>query len=275
MKLKSVKIFDTKISYYTYGRGRPFLFIHGHRADAQRCRGAILFFGQKFKVYAPDLPGFGRSPALKKPHTMDNYGYYLNKFVEKLNLKNYLLFGVSMGGVIVLKMMLQKPKILPAKLILVGTPYDKKYWKIPFSHKMILALGNKARFFLPLFEAIVKNDFLLYHLLYLSFPQEARKKAVIEYEMKQWRVMPIKIWFETMLEVAQVHFSKEKFQIKIPTFIINAQTDQYFNLQKSIKGLKRLCPNNDVLFLPFTTHIPKGELKLEHLKDFQSLLEKL
>lgn len=275
MKKNSLEILETTIFYYTHGKGRPLLFLHGHRSDALRWRGAILFLGKKFKVYAPDLPGFGQSPELKEPHTMENYGQYMNKFVEKLDLKDYALFGGSMGGIIGLKMLLQNPKIKPKKLVLFGTPYDKKYWKLSLLDETLLFIGKNSRIFLPLSEMIIKSDFLLSRLLYLVFPKEAKKKEVIEYEMKQWRVMPMRIWFETIVDILEVDFSKVKFQTKIPTIIINAERDQYFDNLKTTEGLKKLCPNSKVFFLPFAAHIPKGELKLKHLKDFQFILEEI
>lgn len=274
MKLNCAEVLGTTIYYYTRGKGKPLLFIHGHRSDALRWKGVILFLGKKFKVYAPDLPGFGQSPEFKnRCHSMRNYAKYMNEFVKILNLKNYFLFGGSMGGIIALKMLMQKPKIQPKKLILAGTPYDKKYWKISFLNKMLLFLGKNSKLFLPIAEGIINNDFLLYHLLYLSFPEETKKRKIIEYEMRQWRVMSVRIWFKTIAEMLRVNFSKEKFQTKIPTVILNSQSDQYLDSQKTIQGLKKLCPNSQVFLLPFTSHVPKGELKMKHLKDFRYLLE--
>lgn len=274
MKKHSVKILDTTVYYYTHGQGRPLLFIHGHRSDALRWKGIILFLGKKFKVYAPDLPGFGQSPEFKNhQHTMKNYAKYMNELVNSLNLKNYFLFGGSMGGIIALEMLFQKPKLLPAKLILVGTPYDKKYWRISLKNRFLLYLGKNLKIFLPWVGKVINNDFLLYHLLRLSFPQEARKKEIIKYEMKQWRVMRVNIWFETMVDILNINLSRKKFRTKISTLIINSKRDQYYNSRETTAGLKRLCPNSQVIFLPLTSHVPKGELKLEHLKKFQSLLD--
>ena len=274
MEQQSAKVFDTKINYYTHGQGQSLLFIHGHRSDALRWKGIILFLGKKFKVYAPDLPGFGQSPEFKnQPNTMSSYAKYMNEFIKKLNLKNYILFGGSMGGIIALKMLIQKLKTPPAKLVLAGTPYDKKYWTISFLNKLFFFLGKNSKFFIPLAEKIINNDFLLYYLLYFAFPKEARKKEIIKYEIKQWRVMSAKVWLETMIDTVEVNFSQEKFQTKIPTIILNAKSDQYFDAQKTTKGLKKLCPNNKVILLNLKSHVPKGELKLKHLKEFQSLLD--
>lgn len=276
MKLQSLRVLETKIFYYTHGQGKPLLFLHGHRSDALRWKGAILFLGKKFKVYAPDLPGFGQSPGFKnRRHTMANYAQYMNELIKLLNLKDYTLFGGSMGGIIALKMLLKKPKVKPAKLILFGTPYDKKYWKLSLLDEFLLFLWKNSKIFLPLSEMIIKSNFILSRLLYLTFPKEARKREIIEYEMKQWRVMSMKVWLETIVDILELEFSKVKFQTKIPTIIINAERDQYFDNLKTTEGLKKLCPKNKVFFLPFAAHIPKGELKLKHLKDFQFLLKEI
>ena len=276
MKLHSARVLDTTIYFYLHGRGKPLLFLHGHRSDALRWKGIILFLGKKFKVYAPDLPGFGKSPPfINKKHSMENYALYLNELVSLLDLKNYYLFGGSMGGIIALKMLLRQPKIWPQKLILVGTPYDRQYWKIPLWGKLCLFLGRKIPSLLNLGQKIVNCDPLFSRLLSLSFPKEARKKEIIEYEKKQWRVMPLWLWFETMEETLKVNFSQETEKITTPTLIFNSQKDQYFQRKETLRGLKKLCPNSKIFLLPFPEHVPKGELKLTHLRPFESLLEKI
>jgi len=275
MKCRSLKVFDTVINYYLSGQGKPLLFIHGHRSDALRWKKVILFLSKRFKVYAPDLPGFGLSAELKKPATMKNYADYLNEFVRKLKLKNYVLFGGSMGGVIALKMIFQKPKIMPQKLILFGTPYDKKYWRLSSIDKIFIFVVKRTKVFIPLMEKLINNDFLFYHLLWLCFPKKARKKEIINYEIQQWRKMSAKIWFETMVDLLNVNFSQVKTKIDIPTTIISSQNDQYLNIKKTLAGLKKLCPKNKTILLPFKVHIPKGELKLENWQKLASLLEKI
>lgn len=275
MKRNFIDVFDTRICYYTQGKGRPLVFIHGHRSDALRWKGITQFLSQKFKVYAPDLPGFGSSPELKKQHTMENYALYINQLVEKLLLKDYVLFAGSMGGIVGLKMLIQKPKLTPARLVLAGTPYDIKYLKISLRNKIFIFLAKNLDFSLAISKKIINSDFLLYWLLYFSFPQEDRKRQIVEYEMRQWRVMSMEIWRETALDMMKVSFSKEKFQTKIPTFIITTRGDQYFNNQKTIEGLQKICPNSQVLTLPIDSHVPKGELKVEHLREYQSLLEEI
>src|SRR5579883_2414843 len=52
--------------YYTAGRsgggGSPLVLIHGLGSSAESWSGLMLLLSKEFLVYAPDFPGFGKTP---------------------------------------------------------------------------------------------------------------------------------------------------------------------------------------------------------------------
>jgi len=115
---KTIKIKNLDINYKSGGRGKPLLFLHGWNGDSNRYVDFIDFFSEKgYQIYVPDLPGFGSSDEPSKPWNLDDYVEFVTEFVEKLNIKDFVLLAHSFGGRVSIKLAAKKyPRI--KKLIL-------------------------------------------------------------------------------------------------------------------------------------------------------------
>jgi pimeloyl-ACP methyl ester carboxylesterase len=85
------------------------LFIHGWNIDKSYWANQTRFFSKKYRVVAPDLPGFGKSGKNRKTWTVEDYGRDITAVITKLNLKNVIVIGHSMSGVIALEAALSNP----------------------------------------------------------------------------------------------------------------------------------------------------------------------
>src|SRR5450755_3047200 len=89
----------TEIFYKDWGSGQPVVFSHGWPLTADDWDGQMLFFGQRgYRVIAHDRRGHGRSAQTWNGNDMNTYADDLAQLIEKLNLKNVILVGHSMGG---------------------------------------------------------------------------------------------------------------------------------------------------------------------------------
>ncbi len=73
-----------KIRYYVHGEGRPLLLVHGIGAgsSAYEWRHNFETLSRDFRVFAPDLPGFGRSDRRDLDYTADLYVLALFDFLR-------------------------------------------------------------------------------------------------------------------------------------------------------------------------------------------------
>lgn len=71
------------------------------------------------RIFAPDLPGHGKSEGLGC-HTVDDYTDALLEFVDALRLNTLVLVGHSMGSAVALRMALRMPKKVLG-LVLLGS----------------------------------------------------------------------------------------------------------------------------------------------------------
>jgi pimeloyl-ACP methyl ester carboxylesterase len=98
------------------------VFLHGLGASSYSWRHLLPAFAQTHSVYAPDLPGYGRSD---KPRDFDytflGFARWLRSFLEENELSRPVLVGNSMGGDIALFLALQAPELV-SRFVMIGSP---------------------------------------------------------------------------------------------------------------------------------------------------------
>lgn len=277
MKDNFLKIKDLRIHYLIEGEGVPLLFLHGHRSDARRWQNLITKFAEKQTVFAPDLPGFGLSEQLPVFHRMENYLPYLLEFVRKLKLENFVLVGASMGAVLATLLAKEVPNRIK-KVVLIGPIYDHSSFKIS---KLKLILGllvlstfPKSKFLVKVFDRFIKSDRLFKPFLKRRFPKEAQTPQILDYEVRQWRVMSIKVWAQTLYSLL-TFTHKEKRKFKIPALLIFPEKDQYVDVDKTASSFRNVFPKSEIVYLENLVHIPKGELTDSFFKKLDYLFQKI
>lgn len=121
--MPQAKIDDTLISYTdTGGDGRAVLLVHAFPLDSKMWAGQIDAFGDRYRLIAPDLKGFGGSDAPEEPaaYSMDDYADCLAGLLDELGLDQVVLVGLSIGGYISFAFLRRHPGRL-AGLVLADT----------------------------------------------------------------------------------------------------------------------------------------------------------
>lgn len=85
------------------GKGAPVILLHGLGASSYSWRFTVAELAKRFEVFAPDLPGFGRTD---KPMDFDysiaGLHRWVAAFMDRLGIEKARFAGNSMGGVITL-----------------------------------------------------------------------------------------------------------------------------------------------------------------------------
>jgi pimeloyl-ACP methyl ester carboxylesterase len=103
MELKTIKTPRANVRYYEGGSGKPLLFLHG--AGGIPPNDTFLDkLAAKHHVYAPLLPGYGDSEEAPQLRDMLDFTLHTLDVVEALGLKDPILVGHSMGGMIAAEM---------------------------------------------------------------------------------------------------------------------------------------------------------------------------
>ncbi|HET7627964.1 MAG TPA: alpha/beta hydrolase [Bacillales bacterium] len=141
------------IYYETHACRKPssdtVVLIHGYLSSVFSFRRIIPLLRETCSVVAIDLPGFGDSDKTKAfTYSLANYGNFIHKVLNRLNIEKAVLVGHSMGGQIALHAARQAPSRVHKLILLASSGYLK-----PFDKKMILLS------YLPFFSVFVKRMF--------------------------------------------------------------------------------------------------------------------
>jgi len=117
---KFINIDENKIRYLESGNSdNALVLIHGLGASANRWEYVIPHFEKNYRVIVPDLIGFGYSDKPLVDYTTDFFSEFLKKFLDKLDIKNPVLIGSSLGGQIIAEYTLNNNNAVK-KLILIS-----------------------------------------------------------------------------------------------------------------------------------------------------------
>lgn len=109
-----VTVNGIRMHYYTVGpkHGAPVLLIHGLGGHAEDWRNLMPYlFRSGFRIYAPDLPGYGRSDRPQNSsYSIHDEAAAVIAFMDAVGLKKVDLGGWSMGGWIVQRIAFQYPE---------------------------------------------------------------------------------------------------------------------------------------------------------------------
>ena len=86
------------INYISEGEGENVIVLHGWGANIDTVMPIINILKEKYRVYAIDLPGFGKSQQPLDVMSSFEYVEIIRGFMDKLNIKRTTFVGHSFGG---------------------------------------------------------------------------------------------------------------------------------------------------------------------------------
>jgi pimeloyl-ACP methyl ester carboxylesterase len=114
----TVQAAGVRTNYYCAGAGEPVVLIHGASATGLTWWPVIAPLAARYRVIAPDTPGFGKSQRLEARFTWPVFTTWLASFMDALGLGAVRLIGHSLGGAVVLHFTLDHPERV-SRLVLV------------------------------------------------------------------------------------------------------------------------------------------------------------
>ena len=102
------------------GRGTPVLFIHGLGSSGyMEWRFNLEHAAARHRVYAPDLPGFGRTEKPRARYGIAYFTRFIERYMDDRGLRSAAVVGASLGGRIALELALEHPKRV-RRLVLIN-----------------------------------------------------------------------------------------------------------------------------------------------------------
>ena len=136
------------VSVFYREAGRPdapvLLLLHGFPTSSHMFRGLIPALSDRYRVIAPDLPGFGFTDAPDRAsfsYTFARLAELIDQFTEVLGLKRFALFVFDYGAPVGFRIALKHPDRIAAIITQNGNAYEvglsqgwnpiQAYWREP------------------------------------------------------------------------------------------------------------------------------------------------
>ena len=148
-----IDIDGISVNYEVFGEGKDLLVLHGWGADIGAVMPMVNAWKDRFKVWVPDLPGFGKSGLPGENWDVYSYADFAEKFMMKVGIENPILAGHSFGGRLCI-ILAAKKMTNPEKMILVdsagvkpkhGISYKIKVYSYKLAKKTANIIGKFSK----------------------------------------------------------------------------------------------------------------------------------
>ncbi|PKP43036.1 MAG: hypothetical protein CVT95_12335 [Bacteroidetes bacterium HGW-Bacteroidetes-12] len=251
---------QVEINYFQQGQGdTTLLFLHGWCIDGTYWKNQVEYFSKNYNVYAIDLPGFGKSKAVRTNWTIEEYANDITAFIATMNLKNVVIIGHSMAGEIMLQIALTNNQEIVG---VVGID-NFKIIDVVFTPEQMKQMTD----FFPMLEKDFKNSAPVYADMMLFHPTTT--KEVKDRVKTDFANCDSVIGYEIFMNQMQYAYTDaqrlEKLSYKL--YLINSD-----GFPTNETGLKNHCKNSfQVETISATGHYPM----IEKPTEFNLILEKV
>jgi len=115
-----INVGDLRVHEIHGGHGSPVVFIHGLGSSGyMEWRFNLAPAAAHHRVFAPDLPGYGRTEKPRVRYTIGYFTRFVERYMEERGLRSAAIVGASLGGRVALELALQRPR-LARRLVLVN-----------------------------------------------------------------------------------------------------------------------------------------------------------
>jgi pimeloyl-ACP methyl ester carboxylesterase len=248
----------------------PVVLIHGTGSSLHTFDDWTLNLKDDYRVVRMDLPAYGLTgPFPDRNYSIDNYVVFLNDFLTSLGIKKCRLAGNSLGGNIAWNFTLQYPDMVD-KLILIdaaGYPASSKSIPIAFKIARIPFLNNLFTFISPYFivEASVKNVY--------ADKTKVTKEIVDRYFELSLRKGNRQAFVDRLSFQDDENAHLNIKNIQQPTLVLWGEEDLLIPVEKAYLFNDNL-PNDTLVIIKNSGHIPMEESPIESLKPLRSFLKK-
>jgi len=246
----------------------PLVLLHGYPASSQLWRHCIPPLAGRFRVYAPDLPGYGRSDKpLDVDYDLDFFVRFLLEFYDALRLEQAGLVAHDVGGMVGLGFAARHPERVTKFVVMDTAPYIE--WS--FMLRTAISLARN-----PFFARwmMTRTGFKWISRLLLVHHPAVITAEVADLYRAPWVESPAtRRLFSQVVSLPATRLTEPHESLRritMPTLILWAEKDLCFPTRIA-RRLQGDIPNASLVIVPDCGHFLQEErpgLVVEHLLRF-------
>jgi pimeloyl-ACP methyl ester carboxylesterase len=251
------------------------LLLHGYPTAGHMFRDLIPKLADRFRLVAPDLPGFGQTkspPRDKFDYTFDNLASVMDGFVRAIGLRRYAIYLFDYGAPTGMRLALAHPERVTALISQNGNAYEEglgpmwalfqKYWNDPSPENReacrvtLTPEVTKSQYTTGTDEELLSPDGYELDIAYLARPGNDEIQLDFIYDYRT-NVAAYPTW---------QGYLREK---KPPTLVVWGKNDPFF-LPPGAQAFRHDLPDAEVSFVDaghFALETRAGEIA-DRIRDF-------
>ena len=150
------------LSYQVRGEGRPLVLVHGVGAgeSSYEWRHNFDALSEHFRVYALDLPGFGRSARRDVAYTADIYITALLDFLRDVVQEPASLLTSSLSGAYAVKLAALRPELIERLVMVCPTGLERLLRPLPLLSPLAYGVFNIPAYGESLYNGIASRGYI-------------------------------------------------------------------------------------------------------------------
>jgi pimeloyl-ACP methyl ester carboxylesterase len=255
------------------GAGEPLLCLHGHPGSGAAMDVFTAPLSQRFRTLAPDLRGYGRSPAGGRFEMTDHLAD-LTALLDQQGVDRTLILGWSLGGILALELALQQPQRVTG-LILIATAARPRGSHPPITwqdnlYTAIASLVNRAA---PGWRWNIDTwgRRSLYRYLLQRHTSAAYRRLAYEGLPAYWRTS--RAASQALSRALRQGYSRleDLHRIQVPALVLCAAGDRHITAAASQETAAHL-PHSTLHCYPDTAHLFPWEIPNQMHQDIERWL---
>lgn len=242
------------------GQGEPMLCLHGHPGSSKTMSVFTNVLSQHFRTIAPDLRGYGKSPAGGKFQMQDHLAD-LEELLDKYEIEDCILLGWSLGGILSLELALRQPQRFKALIIVASAAYPLSDHPATSLVELInTGVAGVVSYFQPKWRwSIDLGKKSLFRYLVASHNPDVYRylgeqgvPAFLQTSLAANRALATELskGYNRLADISS---------IDIPSLVLAGECDRHITADSSEKTAQRL-PNCNYICYPNTAHLFPWEI---------------
>ncbi len=253
------------VHYEVIGSGPPVILIHGWTQAWNTWRSTLETFQDRYRMYAPDLWGFGESEKQRDSFEVTDFIELIPQFMDALGIMKVPIMGHSMGGTTALGVALKYPERV-RKVGVVGSPIHGN------SLSLFLKLAG-----LPLVARVMlmgQGAPVLRTFIRLWSPFVSRPKPDLFYNMTiaNAQGFTVESFFSSIDSLRRTNLTGQLHALKMPAMGIYGAQDVIVH-PGQIRLFEKHIPHGRTVYLKKAGHFPMWDAPREFNEAFQQFMD--
>lgn len=156
--MPSLKLDDGEIYYEVRGsEGKWLTFIHGAYASHRWWKFQVDELSKDYRTLALDLRGHGNSSPLRNKVTLDKLAEDVHKLHEHLGIKETVLIGWSLGGMVSMKYAILYPEVVRGLVLISTRMRRRRFFRILAAANNLMARLRSMLDFMMIADSMEKS----------------------------------------------------------------------------------------------------------------------